>query len=415
MHPVAKYIYYDVVGASSVCSQWREAHFDRLLIDFDDLVQAAAFPSHERAFVLIRRILARKVQPCGSALSVAASVGNEALVLYLLPRLATGEVDNALLMMARHGCNVAVLSLLSDKVPTSVVGQALWQALLHALRPALKSKRRAVVTTLLSHLGRQRVVTTHDVGQALVLAAKQGDVDVFSTILRLTPEWHSDYVGEALYEASCQGHEPVVSMLLDTLLDGQVDNIYKGWALENAALHGHTGVIETMLGKGRVRADRNECGAVTAAVVHGHPNVVRMLVAAKRGAPTFLGMKHAFKVAARLGEAESVKAMLASYDHESDDDTTMLVSGLTVAAENGRCAVVRAILETTGMRADVCDGIVLVAAAANGNLGVVRLLLGWHNGPVRPDCLGGAALLQAMRHAHMEVASLLRQSRDAFV
>ncbi|KAG1676223.1 hypothetical protein FOA52_006440 [Chlamydomonas sp. UWO 241] len=174
------------------------------------------------------------------------------------------------------------------------------------------------------------------------------------------------------------------------------------------------------------RADASNGRALLFTALHGHDEVVELLLAQGDASPAIDHFYPALEVL-KAGH-DAVAALLArNPNHPKWRSEWMLVQ----AAGHGRTSVVRDLLSgfsapsrhlldgpspTPGapeVWADCQDGAALVAAAYRGHEDTVRLLLGWHVRAPRADALNGEALVAAATKGHAAVLALLLSMESA--
>ena len=112
-----------------------------------------------------------------------------------------------------------------------------------------------------------------------------------------------------------------------------------------------------------------------------------------------------------VDRCDLIRAVLGLPNVRADSENG---GALIAAAHNGNVDVVRLLLEwkENAPRADSRDGNALVLAAEGGHEAVVRLLLGWREHAPRADCRDGRAMVSAAGGGHEAVVRLLLEWRE---
>jgi len=188
-----------------------------------------------------------------------------------------------------------------------------------------------------------------------------------------------DYV-RALYEASVQGYDKVVELLLGKGADVNAQGGKYGNALQAASVFGHDKVVELLLGKG---ANVNAQGgyydnALHAASVEGHDKVVELLLGKGADVNAQGGIYINALQAASVGGHDKVVELLLGKGADVNAQGGLYSNALQAASVFGHDKVVELLL---GKGADVnaqgkLYGNALQAASYRGYGKVVELLLG---------------------------------------
>ncbi|GAB7357382.1 hypothetical protein MBLNU459_g8322t1 [Dothideomycetes sp. NU459] len=133
--------------------------------------------------------------------------------------------------------------------------------------------------------GKNNFVTKDDLSQQLYYAARNGDAELITELLRkeASVDLKDSLLNSALETASAQGHKKIVDLLLDKGANPNLRTPFDyGSVLIVAADRGHSDVVKTLLDGG---ADPNMRGrkistALEAAVMRGHAEIVRLLLRA---------------------------------------------------------------------------------------------------------------------------------------
>jgi ankyrin repeat protein len=216
-------------------------------------------------------------------------------------------------------------------------------------------------------------------GNALTAAAAGGHEVVVKMLLGAGADANAPggIYGSALIAAANNGHKMVVDMLLGAGADANASGPKHQSALAAAAAGGYEVVVKTLLGAG---ADVNAAGgiygsALIAAANNGHEAVVDMLLGAGVDANAS-GPKHQNALAAAVaGGHEVVIEMLLG---AGVDANTPGSSVLITAANMGHGVVVERLLKA-GANVNTQEGkygTALIAAAGQGNMKIVAMLLG---------------------------------------
>jgi len=225
-------------------------------------------------------------------------------------------------------------------------------------------------------------------GSVLVSAILHSSCDIVGILLKAGADvntelenhgpGHPDYcLGNALHAAALYGYDAVVKMLLEAKANVNALGGEYGNALTAAAAGGHEVVVKMLLGAG---TDANAPGgiygsALIAAANNGHKMVVDMLLGAGVDANAS-GPKHQNALAAAVaGGHEVVIEMLLG---AGVDANTPGSSVLITAANMGHGVVVERLLKA-GANVNTQEGkygTALIAAAGQGNMKIVAMLLG---------------------------------------
>ncbi|XP_044735383.1 ankyrin repeat domain-containing protein 50 isoform X2 [Chrysoperla carnea] len=220
----------------------------------------------------------------------------------------------------------------------------------------------------------------------------------------------------ALNVAASHGHTEVVQILLTAGADVNHADA-DGWtALRAAAWGGHVEVVEALLKHGCsvdcIDADHRT--ALRAAAWSGHEEIVKLLI--QHGADvnkTDLEGRTALIAAAYMGHSEIVEHLLdsgASIDHaDMDGRTALSVAALCVPSNHGYAKVVSVLLER-GAEVDHQDkdGMTpLLVASFEGHKDVCELLLEYEADVDHADSTGRTPLWAAASMGHASVVGLL--------
>ncbi|KAK0848237.1 hypothetical protein LTS02_014143 [Friedmanniomyces endolithicus] len=291
------------------------------------------------------------------ALQRACENGEEGVVRLLLETGA--ERGEALRLASQRGYETVVHLLLAEYTDINARNIALQAACEtgHEALVRLLLEKGAVVSDALHLVSR----TGHEAPEAVVrLLLEQG-----------TNKPNIDERRDALRQASSQGHERIVRLLLE---NADVD-AYAGFvkALESACRGGHEAVVGLLLEQG---AHIHESDALQAACAKGHEAVVRLLL--QKGADVHDG--DALYYACTGGNEAVVQLLLkegADVNAQSRCSPTLVP--LVIASCRGYEAIVRLLLEegadvkAQGREGSTQDA--LEAASYNGHETIVRLLL----------------------------------------
>lgn len=191
--------------------------------------------------------------------------------------------------------------------------------------------------------------------------------------------WDYDDQVSILYQASYQGADCVVKMLISTGTDLNARGGYSGSALHAACLGGHTLIVERLLRSGaQINVEGAWYGtALVAASVHGHELTVKLLL--DRGALVNIvagKMGTALQAASIEGHGTIVGLLLDS-EAELDLYGDHWGTALLVASRHGRRLIVEQLIDA-GADVNVNCGIhgtALVVASENGHHAIVQRLL----------------------------------------
>ncbi|CAI8021199.1 Ankyrin repeat and KH domain-containing protein 1, partial [Geodia barretti] len=215
----------------------------------------------------------------------------------------------------------------------------------------------------------------------------------------------------ALIVAAREGRTEVVSLLLETGANTDLQNMYGDSALMMAARMGRTAVVSLLIEVGANADLQNKNGdsALMLAVKWGRTEVVSLLI--EVGANAYLQNKDgdsALMLAVKWGRTEVV-SLLLEVGANADLQNKYGNSALTIAVRGGWTEVVSLLLEV-GANAYLQnkDGdSVLMMAARKGKAAVVSLLIEVGANADLQNKYGDSALTIAVRGGWTEVVSLL--------
>ncbi|KAJ3329250.1 hypothetical protein HDU76_008303 [Blyttiomyces sp. JEL0837] len=257
---------------------------------------------------------------------------------------------------------------------------------------------------------------------------QNGFIKMVRMMIRLELVDPASFENEAIISAATYGRLDIVELLLGLRgVDATADD---NKALRGAATDGHLHVIKRLLQVEGVRADACDNEAVRLATCYGQLDVLKFLLTLE-GVDVTAMENEAFGYAAQNGHLEVVQLLL---DIRGVDPTAYDNMAIISAAGNGYTEVVKLLLQVEGvdasaennlknhrgisMRTHRLNGVdpsasgneALQRAAANGNLGVVKLLLRSEN--VDATANDNYALKMAMKNGHEKIVKLLLDNRD---
>jgi ankyrin repeat protein len=319
-----------------------------------------------------------------TALMAAAANGHLALVQQLLawradPRLRDGEGTRALDWAAQNG-RVAVIEQLLQHDPALLDLPGLGDRT--ALMAAAANNHLALVRLLLAR-GADPRLRKEEGTRALDWAAQEGFQEVVDLLLAHDPGL-LDLPGYGdrtpLMAAAANAHVRLTLNLLDRGADPRLRKAEGTRALDWAAQNGHQAVVERLLSRDPDLLDLPGYGertALIAAASNGHAELMLRLL--ERGAAAHARMSEGTRAldwAAQEGHATAVKRLLA---HDP------------------------ALLDLPGYG----ERTALVAAAGNGHIELVQLLLARGADPRARRSSGAHALDSAAQEGHLAVVDLL--------
>ena len=250
-------------------------------------------------------------------------------------------------------------------------------------------------------------------GKALVEASTNGHENIVRLLLDKRADVNarsSGFYGNALEAASAGGHEHIAQLLIDAgaAVNAQSSGHY-GNALQTASACDHENIVRLLLDKG---ADVNARGglygsSLQVASDRGHENIVRLLL--DRGADVNARNDRndtALSEASVRGYENIVRLLLdkgANFNARNDRDDT----ALSVASRRSDENIVRLLLDEG---ADI-NSKVLQAACKYGRENIVRIFLERKNAIVQETYL--EALQLAADKNHEEIVLLLREAMEA--
>ena len=277
------------------------------------------------------------------------------------------------------------------------------------------------VELLIQHVN----VSSEDLRDALLHAAKEGHLEIVKTILAAEADVNIFTIEfserTALKAAAEAGHSEIVERLLAAGADIDTPTkYYQRTALQGAAEAGHAKIVERLLAAGAdVNAPATEYYRQTAlqgAAEAGHAEIVEKLLAAGADINTPATENYqrtALQRAARVGHSEIVERLLAA-----GADTNAPATGshgrtaLQGAAEAGHAEIVERLLAAgadPNMPATGSHGkTALQGAARAGHLKIVERFLAAGADPNMPATQFGETALQgAARAGHSEIVKRL--------
>jgi len=370
---------------------------------------------------LVRGLLERRKrqQPSGiHALDWAAAEGHQALVEQLLAHeplwleLPGLEERTALMAAASKDHLELVRALLDRGADPRYRGDGG----MGALHIAAWEGHRGVVDVLLAHDPELLDLPGYREGTALLEAADRGHTELVCSLLERGADVRKqDCDGaRALDSAAREGRQEVVEVLLahePELLD--LPGFKERTALMAAARGGHLELMLSLLERGADprKVDAGGARALVHAAANGDRRAVEALLALDPELLNFAGPGEstALVAAARNGHFELVRNLLERgadpYKRGAEG-----AQALDWAAHQGHQAVVELLLAHDPELLDLPgfqDRTVLVAAAGNGHLELVRDLLERGVDPRKRSTVGGHALESAAKNGHQAVVEML--------
>ncbi|CAI8021201.1 Putative ankyrin repeat protein MM_0045, partial [Geodia barretti] len=211
----------------------------------------------------------------------------------------------------------------------------------------------------------------------------------------------------ALIVAAREGRTEVVSLLLETGANTDLQNMYGDSALMMAARMGRTAVVSLLIEVGANADLQNKNGdsALMLAVKWGRTEVVSLLI--EVGANAYLQNKDgdsALMLAVKWGRTEVV-SLLLEVGANADLQNKYGDSALTIAVRGGWTEVVSLLVSLDRQQNKGCE--LLMLASKGGELKTITVLItaGVNVNHVAED--GYSALMMATREGRTEVVSLL--------
>lgn len=356
------------------------------------LMMAAIFSDNpdERVVEIIQLLLDRKADPNAAdnygrtplramieykrVPAARALIKGGAKVDYIPPSPDGYSKMSALMEACEDGSEEAVDMLLADGADPALAGQHGQTALDWTL-----GKHPALTRKLVAKGGKRFAA-------ALPRAAEAGDAEAVKLLLEagVEPDAPARDRMSSLARAAGKGHTEVVKLLLARGADPE-------GALHLAAQEGRTETVRAMIeAKVDVDAAGGRGGALMQAVEKGSAEIVKMIIEAGVDLEDrYTGNWRALHIAARKGDLETVKMMVARKArldwHDGPDGKTPLIE----AAAAGHLEVARALLD------------------AGAKVGLA-------NDPGPPGCVGGPELVGpplawAEKKGHAAVAALLKE------
>ena len=222
--------------------------------------------------------------------------------------------------------------------------------------------------------------------------------------------------------AALSGHEGVVEILLGRdYANPDKSGRHGETALWCAAARGHEGVVKILLGRGDVNPEKPGLFGATplhGAASKGHEGIVKLLLERDDVNPDKPDQyeQTPLHCAASNGNEGVVKLLLERGDVNPDKPSPHGETALWYATSNGHEGVVSLLLERDDVNPDKPDQdwqTPLHCAASDGHEGVVKLLLERGDvNPDKPDQYGQTALWCAASNGHEGVVKLLLERDD---
>ena len=345
----------------------------------------------------------------GTALAAAASGGSGYIVHLLLDRGAdidmVGGFYGTALAAAAFGGNIDIVQqLLNGGANINLVGSKYGTAL-----TAAAFQGNMDIVQLLLNRGANINLVGGEYGTALTLAVIQGKMDIVLLLLNLGSNINAVDCehGTALTTAAFWGQKDIVLLLLDRGADINTVGGEYGTALIAAAYWGNIDLVLLLLDRG---ANINLVGdehwtAMAAAAFQGNMDIVQLLL--NRGADINMvgGLYGTALTAAVFGEEMDIVLLLL--DRGANTNTVDGENGtaLAVAAVKGNMDIVYLLLDR-GANINLVGGeygTALAAAAFQGNMDIVQLLL---NRGANINLVGGeygTALAAAAFQGNMDI------------
>jgi ankyrin repeat protein len=223
------------------------------------------------------------------------------------------------------------------------------------------------------------------------------------------------YGSTPLHSASSSGQVDVVELLLNKGANVAAAAISGETPLHQASLRGHVDIVELLLNKGANVAAADTYGSTPlhSASSSGQVDVVRLLF--EKGANVDLKADRYLRqtplsIAAENGKEAVVKLLLATDSVEPDSKDRIGRTPMLYAAKNGNTAIVKLLLATNRVEIDskeYYNSTPLSIAARLGYKDIVALLLTQSRGLNIRDSFGRTPLWWARRTGYPEIADLL--------
>jgi serine/threonine-protein phosphatase 6 regulatory ankyrin repeat subunit B len=360
-----------------------------------------------------------------TALIYASGKGHEDTVAFLLNKGAKVDIKKRRginpLMAAASGGHVGVVKMLLQHMGGKGLDQTDKEGRT-ALCHASEQGHEEIVVFLMSQ-GAQVDIKTRRRMTPLMAAASGGHVGLMKLLLQHMggPELgNRDYVGRtALYFASEQGHEEMVTFLLSQGAQVEIRGPVGDTPLMAAAAYGHMRVVKMLLqhmgGQGLEEADYEGRTVLCWAAQKGREEMVTFLMS--QGAEADITNQYGetpFMLGAVGGHLGVVKMLLHHMGGQGLDQTDYEGrTALCCAAIIGHAEMV-AFLLSQGGQVDIRDHggwTPLMAAAWSGQLVVVKMLLQHMGGQGlnETDNEGKTALCHAAWEGHEECSSLFKE------
>ncbi|KAJ7274220.1 ankyrin repeat-containing domain protein [Mycena rebaudengoi] len=375
----------DMRDSLIVAAYWGYTGMVKVLVEYmdvasgyyDSALQAASAKGHEEVRAGIEAVVRLLIQngadvnaqggKYGSALQAASASGHEAIVRLLIEQGANmnaqGELfDNALQAASASGNEAVVRLLIQDGVDVNAQGGDFGTALQVA-----SAKGHEGISGLFAN--------------ALQAASYSGHVEVARLLVERGADVNAQggEDGSALQAASTKGHQEIVRLLIELGADVNAQGGEYGSALQAASAEGHQEIVRLLIELG---ADINAQGggygsALQAASEGGHEEIVRLLIelGANMNAQGKL-FDNALQAASAGGNQAVVRLLIqngADVNAQAGDFGT----ALQAASASGREAVVQLLIEE-GADVDTQNGVfgnALQAASMGGNEAIVQLLI----------------------------------------
>lgn len=179
------------------------------------------------------------------------------------------------------------------------------------------------------------------INSAIIIAARQGDVELLEHLLRSEPEFDvRRALLDAFREAATAGQTKVVDFLLHSISIFVEENDIAGIliiALSDAAIAGNIDMIRILLADPRINPQDRGGKAFLVAIRNGYLDIVKLLLTDRRIDPS-INHNEAFILAAKTGRTDIVRLLLRDPRVDPFDQDG---AALRLAQENGHMEIAR--------------------------------------------------------------------------
>jgi len=308
------------------------------------------------------------------------------------------------------------LHTITDEIKTLI-------AFTHQYRPSLRSVlqklqeaiKRADIQSFDKLLQDERI-TSYNLTPLFSYACNKANVAMVQRLAQDSRFVVSANNRETLIVAAKQGHLDIVNCILQfTTIDPSLPSfLHNTNPLIMASAHGHLAVVDRLLQDERVDPSALNNKAIKDATRCNHLPVIKRLMQDAR-CTSHPVINNIFIAASRNGHLSIIEWLIQEsprwyHNRDSVDERTNLYCAIRYASEIGNLAIIDLLLQTTSVDPSGENNYVIQAASTNGHLAVVNRLL--QDSRVDPSACNNYAIIRASQYGHLAVVDrLLQDSR----